>query len=410
MRIHQPPAGTRDILPLEVAQKRWIADRIQAVFHQWGYQRIITSTLEWVDALTAGGAIHPSTVIQVENTTGGRLGLRPELTASIARAAATRMAGDVFPQRLYYNANVFRRTPGGNHGRQVEFFQTGVELLRAGGTRADSEILLLLVDCLGSLGLEDCSVILGEASLTRSLLNLFPPSDQDRVRACIAHLDRVGLTRLGLSPELEQLALLLFDLRGEPRAVLQKVSHLNLDEQGQQIIHNLKNLIERVEESASTHFSLILDLSLIQTIDYYTGIVFEVVYVQDQQSRVLGKGGRYDQLLGLYHPQGESAPGIGFALNLEEVYSCLLDSEQLPRSAPQIDWLVIPSNDQAEKAAFDYAQKLRQSEHLVRVELELGGRSSDEIRQYARMCNINRLAWIQVDGKPEIELLGNVEN
>ncbi|MDY6784986.1 MAG: hypothetical protein SW833_21000 [Cyanobacteriota bacterium] len=29
---HQPPAGARDLLPLEVAQKRWIADRLQAVF------------------------------------------------------------------------------------------------------------------------------------------------------------------------------------------------------------------------------------------------------------------------------------------------------------------------------------------------------------------------------------------
>ena len=43
--VYQPAAGARDLLPLDVAQKRWIEDRLQQVFHRWGYHRIITSTL-----------------------------------------------------------------------------------------------------------------------------------------------------------------------------------------------------------------------------------------------------------------------------------------------------------------------------------------------------------------------------
>lgn len=64
----------------------------------------------------------------------------------------------------------------------------------------------------------------------------------------------------------------------------------------------------------SSKFPLILDLSLIQTIDYYTGIVFEVVSDNEAQARILGQGGRYDQLLGLYHPQAETIPGIDLHL------------------------------------------------------------------------------------------------
>jgi len=89
---YQPPAGARDLLPLDVVQKDWIEDRLQQVFHQWGYHRIITSTLERLDTLMAGGAIQQSTVIQLQNAEE-ELGLRPELTASIARTAVTRMAG-----------------------------------------------------------------------------------------------------------------------------------------------------------------------------------------------------------------------------------------------------------------------------------------------------------------------------
>jgi ATP phosphoribosyltransferase regulatory subunit len=64
---------------------------------------------------------------------------------------------------------------------------------------------------------------------------------------------------------------------------------------------------------------------------------------------------------------------------------------------------VIPKTPEAESAAFIYAQKLRNSEHLVRVEIDLGGRSPTEIREYARACRIERLAWMQADGTPIIE-------
>ena len=146
--VYQPAAGARDLLPLDVAQKRWIEDRLEQVFHRWGYHRIITSTLERMDTLMAGEAIRRQAVIELQNPEDEELGLRPELTASIARTVVTRMAGANYPQRLYYNANVFRRIWENRHNRQHEFYQAGVELLGAGGLLANAEILLLLADCL----------------------------------------------------------------------------------------------------------------------------------------------------------------------------------------------------------------------------------------------------------------------
>jgi ATP phosphoribosyltransferase regulatory subunit len=409
--VHQSPAGARDLLPLEVAQKRWIADRLQYVFHAFGYHRIITSTLEWLDTLMAGGAIERSTVIQLQDDREGTLGLRPELTASIARAMAARLAGTsseatlALPQRLYYNANVFRRPAVGHHGRQLEFFQSGVELLGAVGLLADGEILLLLADCLNQLGLQQWHLILGEADLTRSLFSVFGQPMQDKVRQAIANLDRVTLETLPLSPELRQLALLLFDLRGRPEDVLAKLASLQLDASQQQIVNNLKSLIELLGQSSPHPLPIILDLSLVQTIDYYTGIVFQVVSNTDAGARILGQGGRYDQLLGLYHPQGENYPGIGFCLNIEDLHYVLLSSPQLPRQTPASDWLVVPETTGSQAAAFKYAQKLRDSEHLVRVEMDLGGRMPDEVRKYARRRRITYLAWIKADGIPTIETL-----
>ena len=399
--IHQPPAGTRDLLPLEVAQKSWINDTLEQVFSRWGYQRIVTSTIEWLDTLMAGGAIQPSHVIKLQDSSQGTLGLRPELTASIARAAVTRMADNTFPQRLCYRANVFRNPPGNHHGRQLEFYQAGVELLFADGLLADAEILLLLANCLSELGLSDWHLILGQADLTAALLSPFSGDLREKIYYYIANLDRIGLESLSLSPELRERALTIFDLRGKPAEVLQKISSLDLAIREQEMVNNLKSLVELLQETSSV--PLILDLSLLQTFDYYTGIVFEVASFQDNQSRILGQGGRYDRLLGLYHPRGESSPGIGFSLNLEDLHACLLGSPQLPHQAPFSNWLVIPEQPQAQAAAFIYAQKLRNSQHSVKVEVDLGGRSPEEIREYARSCRISYLAWISETARPMIE-------
>ena len=402
--VYQSPLGARDLLPLDVTRKRWIEGRLQDVFHRWGYHQIITSTVERLDTLMAGGAIDLSAVIQIQDAEQEVLGLRPELTASIARAAATRMDGGSYPKRLYYNANVFRRSQMGDLGDRHEFYQAGVELLGASGVAADAEILLLLSDCLNHLFLGNWNLILGEAGLTRSLLEVFPEPLRKKVRKAISHLDRTTLEMLPLSSEMRERALLLFDLRGRPQDVLQRVANLDLNATQVEALNNLKSLVELLDETRPAKQCLpILDLSVIRTFDYYTGIVFEVVSNMDTV-RVLGQGGRYDDLLSLYHPQGQRYPGIGFCLNIEDLHYVLKSGDRLPAGEPASDWLVVPVTPQAYGAAFTYARELRAARQEVRVELELGERETpSDVRDYARKHRIGQIAWIKAGETPEVE-------
>ena len=409
--VYQLPTGARDLFPLDVAQKQWIEERLQQVFQRWGYHQIITPTLERLDTLVAGGAVQPSTVLQLHDTDNEVLGLRPELTASIARAAGSRLTGVSLPQRLFYNANVFRRLAQGNRHRQQELYQSGVELLGADGVIADGEIILLLADCLNTLGLTQWHFVLGEAALTRSLLARFPKEWREQVRVAIATLDQLALESMPLVDELKQHALMLFDLRGEPKSVLQKVSLLELTSAQKDIVNNLKALVEMLESSRRQHSSctipsFILDLSLVRPFDYYTGIVFEVVNQTATGYNVLGQGGRYDQLLGLYHPQGEGVAGIGFVFNMEDLQKLLAPRGQLPKAMPASHWLVVPKSPTAAAAAFAYAQRIRESTNLVRVEVDLGDRPTPEdTKTYAKHRHIQQIAWIDADGTPEIEAI-----
>lgn len=401
--VYHPPSGARDLLPLDVAQKYWIEARLEQVFQGWGYHQIITSTVERLDTLIAGGAIEPSAVIQLQTAGGQPLGLRPELTASIARAAVTRMAEVCYPQRLSYVANVFRHDAKGSQGGQQEYYQAGVELLGTTGLMADTEVVLLLLDCLNNLQLTGTDVLLGDAGLTRSLLEIFPDDLRVAVRDAIARLDRVKLETLSLPPAWLERALMLMDLRGQPKTVLQRVSQLDLSAYQQGIVQGLKTLIEILPGTTEAP-TVTLDLSLIQPFDYYTGMIFKVVADTPQGRQVVGQGGRYDNLLGVFHPQHQSYPGIGFMLNVEHLHQALLPTSHLPNRIPPSDWLVVAKTPVAAAAAFAYAQRIREGGSQVRVELYLDPDAAvDTIRDLAQTRQIPHIAWVSEDGAPEIE-------
>jgi ATP phosphoribosyltransferase regulatory subunit len=396
-RLNSYAPGARDLLPLDVAQKDWIETRLQDVLHRWGYHRIITPTLERLETLIAGGAVDRESIIQIPDPDGGTLGLRSELTASIARAAVTRM-GDLYPQRLYYTANVFRRASAEQHGRQQEFYQAGIELLGAGGTIADAEAMLLLADCLESLAVPNWQLVMGEAGLSRALLAQFPIEFQTQIRQCLAHLDRVTLEQLPLTPSQRDLALSILDLRGKPDRVLAKLAELDLDASSQSTIDHLRATIELLGSTRETPLALVLDLSLIQTFDYYTGIVFEAVSITDDRAHILAQGGRYDRLLALYHPQGQNCPGIGFSLNIEDLQQVLQSHPSMPHQTPKADWLVVATTSTAAASALMYAQKLRSAPESGRVEMYLKDGNIEQIRQIAIDRGVAQVAWIGDDG------------
>jgi ATP phosphoribosyltransferase regulatory subunit len=390
--VHQLPTGVKDLLPLDVAQKSWIEIRVQRVFQSWGYQRIITPTVEHLRSLTAGGAVDPESVIQLHSNSIDILGLRPEFTASIARAYAARLGQNVAtcPQRLYYNANVFRRRA---NNTSEESFQAGVELLGASGLLADGEILMLLAASLDRVELQDWQIILGDARLTGALLDLLPEQYRAKVRQCLASLDRIAITEMDLPADVKGYALELVDLRGKPKDVLSRLANSAWTSGLTGEINYLKSLIDLWESTGLTSGDrLILDLSFMQTFDYYTGIVFEVAC----NNYVVAQGGRYDRLLGVYHPQNVSYPSVGFCLNLEDLQQAL--QSRLPQTLATSSCLVVAKTPDAMQAAFAHAALLRQDPDIEAIELELEFRDEELVRDHARSRGISQIAWVSNDG------------
>lgn len=381
---HRPPSGSKDLMPLEVVQKQWIEETLQRIFHSWGYQRIITSTLERLETLTAGGMIRGESVLQLRDREGVMLGLRPELTVPIVRAAATRMVEAPLPQRLYYLDNVFRNTQ-----REQEFFQAGVELIGAGGWLADAEILILLAEGLEHLQIGVWTLILGDVSITESLLSLLSPTARVPLRRAIAQLDQVNLHDPSLSEPDRQIAQQILELRGDPSQVFSRLLQLSLPAPQRERVSELQQLCQLLEKRG---VRIVLDLSLLQTFAYYTGIVFQAVV----GTEVVGLGGRYDQLFSLYSPDRMQRPGIGFMMILEQLQRVLALKQKLPTQPPPVYHLVVAVDPVAVPAALDLAQRWRRSD--LRVELDLLSRSPEQLEDYARQRQIRQITWVQKDG------------
>ena len=90
-KVWEIPYGTRDFLPREAAEKRAIETAIAEEFNRWGYDEIVTPTVELLDTLTAvsGSDMEPH-MFKLFDKNNRTLALRHEMTTPIARVAASR--------------------------------------------------------------------------------------------------------------------------------------------------------------------------------------------------------------------------------------------------------------------------------------------------------------------------------
>ena len=89
-QILHTPEGVRDIYSMECAKKLAIQEQLHRVLHLYGYHDIQTPTFEYFDVFRKEiGTISSKELYKFFDREGNTLALRPDITPSIARAAAT---------------------------------------------------------------------------------------------------------------------------------------------------------------------------------------------------------------------------------------------------------------------------------------------------------------------------------
>lgn len=315
-RQFEKPMGVRDFLPDFVNGKKWVEKQVGACFSSWGYREVITPTLEYFDTVGTASAIEEQKLFKLLDGQGQTLILRPDQTAPIARVISSVMREEPLPIRLSYHAGVFRSQER-EAGRNAEFFQSGVELVGDGSPEADAEVVALAVECLQACGVRNIRVAVGHIGLLEALLQE-ELADRGAVTELKKSLGRRNLVQFrekvrasGLPEQSQQRLLSLLSLRGE-RQVLHRLRDESRGEASAAGCAHLEAMWDALENWGVASY-VMLDLSLIGSLDYYTGMYFEG-YGAD--GYYLLSGGRYDRLMDLF---GRPAPARGFALKTDRL-------------------------------------------------------------------------------------------
>jgi ATP phosphoribosyltransferase regulatory subunit len=306
------PQGVRDILPEEAEKICKVESAILSVFAEFGFKRVITPLLEYVDVLSLGMG----------------KGLKDKvfkfIDPQIARMVATRMRDYPLPQRLCYNENVLRyHDPRG--GKSREILQIGAEYISSKPSPGiDAEMIIMAIEALKKAGVEDFKIDIGDVGFVRTALKRLRVSESEKkkIKEAVEIKDSSGLEAIlaGLGKKVEsadkRLLLALPTFYGEAE-VIEKAKALSTDGATKAALENVKAVMDIITSKGYKE-SVTVDLGEVRGFDYYTGIIFEG-FASGVGKPILG-GGRYDTLLEKY---GYRSSSTGFAFNIDVIVSAL---------------------------------------------------------------------------------------
>ncbi|BDG61272.1 ATP phosphoribosyltransferase regulatory subunit [Caldinitratiruptor microaerophilus] len=389
------PDGVKDRLPRETARLRRLEDRLLEVFRLWGYREVMTPAFEFLETALAGqeARARREDYYQLFDRRGRTLVLRPDMTAPIARLAASRAAVEPLPLRYSYRGPVFRRR-GHRYGELHEVWQAGVELIGARGMRADAEIIALACDALARAGLQGYKVGVGHVAVVEGLLARagVPGSAAADLKEALAARDLVAFERLAreAAPAGADLLVDMASFTGSAREALGRFG----GEPGDPVRAALEEIdgTLRLLAGYGVEAQVCLDLGLARHFGYYTGIVFEA-YAPGVGAPVLG-GGRYDRLLAAFAGDGAGTPATGFALDLDRVLQAL-ERQGGPEPEDEAPILLVPAPG-AEALAHARARELRAAGRVVEVELD--GLEGEALEAYVRARGVAEVVRVEAAG------------
>src|SRR5919204_3087417 len=316
------PGGMRYYFGREARLRRAVEDAAMSVFDGWGYEEIAAPSVDYYVLFERGmGREEARRSFRFTDTDGRLLALRPDVTSSVARAAATLFASAARPLRFCYAASVFRQRPRSHVEWRRQGRQLGCELIGSAGAGADLEVLTIAAEVLTRLGLRYCVTLnhVGVFNGVAEQLGLDPAAREQMRQVTdsrdVAELESFLSQRLSWRPRaLRGGRLLRLAGKGE---MLDKAGKLITSARAREALDELKKLWGVLESLGLSDFFEV-DLADVSGLDYYTGLVFKI-YAEGAGARV-GSGGRYDELTANF---GRREPATGFVLDLDAVTEIL---------------------------------------------------------------------------------------
>ncbi|MBQ6368707.1 MAG: histidine--tRNA ligase [Parasporobacterium sp.] len=307
--ITQAPRGTQDWYGKDMYRRELIEKICFETAKRYHIHQIHTPMFEHT-VLFARGVGETTDVVQKEMYTfedkGGRsITLKPEGTAGVIRAYLEHsMFAEPGVSKLCYVTPAFRYEKP-QSGRLRQHHQFGVEYIGSDSPLVEVELISLVTDIIGKLGLKDMEVHINSIGCSNCR--------KEYNKALLAYLNehRDGLCKT-CRERMERNPLRVIDCKNE---------------ECKKIVADAPRTIDYLDEECRNHFEELkkllddmgivykVDTGIVRGLDYYTRTVFEFV---NKEGFTLCGGGRYNNLVKEIDGK-QDIPAAGFGLGLERI-------------------------------------------------------------------------------------------
>jgi len=332
--------GTRDFGPAEMGRRLAFERMCDEVASCYGFQRVATPTFERLELFTAkSGTSVVDQLYAFKDRSDRDLTLRPELTAPVMRMIAEQKGQIPKPARYSYFGSCFRYEES-KRGRYREFWQYGCEVIGAPSPLTEAEVVAFACAIVEAAGLEGWQLKIGNVGVLNDILSNLG-LEGDAVGDAMRLLDKgdfAGLADSGIDSAAVTNLQSLAQLNGgiETLASAREIITSMGVESG--ALDQLEEMLNNLSSLGANPPSLVVDLTVARGLDYYTGMVFEIMVDElGGEGQVCG-GGSYK----LFHLFGldELDPCCGFGLGFDRVLLALeIQAEKSGRSE------VVPGED-----------------------------------------------------------------
>jgi len=331
------PKGTRDYHPSQMRVREKVLNDIIAVFDKHGATMIDTPVFELKETLTGRYGEDSKLIYDLKDQGGEILALRYDLTVPFARYIAMNKISTI---KRYHIAKVYRRdNPATTRGRYREFVQCDFDI--AGDYDSlipDVECLIIVYDILKKLDIGDYRIKVNHRKLLTGLFECcgVPEDKFKTICSAVDKLDKLPWEKVrqemteekGLDESAADLIGNYVKLTGYKELVEQLKSDPVLSQN-----KNVQVALEEMEtclkycDLYGIQDKVVFDMSLARGLDYYTGLIFEAFLIgstsfEDGVGSLAG-GGRYDGLVGMFHPKNATIPCVGVSMGVERIFTIM---------------------------------------------------------------------------------------
>ncbi|MBK7146156.1 MAG: histidine--tRNA ligase [Xanthomonadales bacterium] len=409
--------GVLELLPLEQIAFQGVLDSIRRNFERFGFLPVETPAIELSDVLlTKTGGETERQVYFVQSTGSLKQGDEPELalrfdlTVPLARYVAEHEHQLQFPFRRYQMQRVYRGESA-QRGRFREFYQCDIDVIGkdALSVRFDAELPAVIHGIFSELAIGPFTIQMNNRKLMRGFFERVGVTDPEQQGLVLREVDKIDKRgeayvrdaligehfKLGADAVAQILAFIAQRSNGHEDAIAKLDALGGGNAMLEAGIAELREVLAFVRALGVPEANYAINFSIARGLDYYTGTVYEGVFVDHPQIGSVCSGGRYENLAS--HYTKSKLPGVGISIGLTRLFWQLREAGLIGVANSSVQAMVALMNEADLPKYIELATQLRAAG--INTEVQLEPKKLGKQFQYASKAGIR---FVLVLGEDEM--------